>query len=190
MKKFNQFIPFVILLFLLGVIAISTYKINNKQQIQQEDLTEKSENRARGSLAEVIALPEFSLPDLFNSNQEFSRKDLVKKYSLVNFFASWCSTCRAEHEALLRLKDSKIIAMYGIAWRDIDENAKIYLQNNGNPFDKVAIDNKGLFTKIININAVPETLIIDFDGNVVLRYTGNLEESAIAEIEQFLASNK
>ena len=191
MKKFNDFIPFLTLIFLLSVIGISTYKISNKQQIQQEEFSKNSaENFDSRFSREKIVLPEFSLPDLFDSSKDFSKKDLVKKYSLVNFFASWCTTCRAEHENLMRLKDSGIIDIYGVAWRDIDDNTKSYLQSNGNPFVKVATDAQGLFTKIIGINAVPETLIIDREGNVILRYSGNLEETSVAEIKEFLAKNK
>ena len=184
----KNFLPFTILIFLVGLIAISTYNLNKKQAIEQGN--SNAEDMSIHFVKVKIPLPEFSLTDLFDENQNFSKKDLTKKYSLINFFASWCTTCREEHEILLRLQSEDIIDMYGIAWRDIDDNTRSYLSSNGNPFKKVAKDNTGLFTKITNINAVPETLIVDRNGEVVLRFRGNLQEFSIDEIKEFLKSHR
>jgi cytochrome c biogenesis protein CcmG/thiol:disulfide interchange protein DsbE len=187
----KKFLPFLTLIFLISLIGFSTYKLNKKQAdgfdvTVSEDGSEPSIHFSKVQ----IELPEFSLPDLFDKNETFSKKTLTGKYSIVNFFASWCTTCRAEHEILLRLHDSKIVDVYGIAWRDIDENTKLFLQNNGNPFTKVAKDSKGIFSKITGIQAVPETLIIDPKGNVVRRFRGNLQEFSIGEIMEFLKENE
>lgn len=191
MKKFSDYAPFLVLIFLVCVTGISTYKINSKQQASKENASVKKDNEGiSGFVKEKISLPEFSLPNLYDENKPFSKEDLIGKYSIINFFASWCTTCRAEHEILMRLKDDGIVDIYGVAWRDINQNTKDYLDKSGNPFTKVAGDNKALFTKIIGLNAVPETLIIDPEGNVILRYQGNLEDYVIADIRKFIASKK
>ena len=182
----KKYLPFLILIFLVSLIAVSTYKINNKQ-VDAENLENQNskEDSSPHFIKTKISLPDFSLPDLFKENEILSKKTFQKKYSLVNFFASWCTTCRAEHDILLRLKSEGIIDIYGIAFRDIDENTKKFLDQHGNPYTQVAKDSKGLFSKIINLNAVPETLIIDQNGDVVMRYRGNLQESSLDEIESF-----
>ena len=196
MKKFSDYTPFLVLIFLVCVTGISTYKINSKQQSSKEQSSkenayiEKDNEGISGFVKEKIALPEFSLPNLYDENKPFSKADLIGKYSIINFFASWCTTCRAEHEILMRLKDDRIADIYGVAWRDINQNTKDYLGKSGNPFTKVAGDNKALFTKIIGLNAVPETLIIDPQGNVILRYKGNLEDYVIEDIKKFIAAKK
>lgn len=182
----QKFLPFLTLLFLVSLIGISTYNLNKKQQV--EELQNSDELNVHFSKIK-ISLPEFSLPDLSDEEKSFSKKDLIGKYSVINFFASWCTTCRAEHEILMRLQSEKIIDIYGIAWRDIDENTKNYLKDSGNPFKKVGKDSQGLFTKITGIQAIPETLIIDPKGNVVMRYRGNLQEFSIDEIKEFLKKN-
>jgi cytochrome c biogenesis protein CcmG, thiol:disulfide interchange protein DsbE len=187
MNRFSKYLPFFMLVFFISIIGLSTYKINAKQQIGQKDLSaDVSKITTNFFSKENILLPEFSLPDLYDENKHFSDKDLKGKYSLINFFASWCTTCHAEHEVLLRLKSEGIIDMYGVAWRDIDDNTKSYLKESGNPFTQVASDNRAIFTKIIGIKAVPETLIVNPEGRVVLRYQGNLEDYAISEIRDFL----
>jgi len=181
----KNFVPFLTLVFLVGVIAVSTYNLNQKQVAKQDFAGVETGEKISVRFKKVqISLPEFSLSNLYDEDKTFSKNDLVGQYSLINFFASWCTTCRAEHETLLRLHDEKIIKMYGIAWRDIDEKTKDYLKESGNPFDVVAKDSRGLFTKITGIEAVPETLIVDEKGNVVLRYQGNLQEFMIDEIRE------
>jgi hypothetical protein len=64
------------------------------------------------------------------------------------------------------------------------------LEESGNPFKKVAKDSRALFTKITGIEAVPETLIIDPKGNVVMRYRGNLQDFSIDEVKEFLRENQ
>lgn len=183
----KKFLPFLTLIFLISLIGISTYKLNKKQEIAQDlQTSEGPEEFGIHFVKTNIELENFSLPDLYDEKEFFAKKDLLGKYSVVNFFASWCTTCRAEHEVLLRLRDAKIVDIYGVAWRDIDENTKSYLAASGNPFTRVIKDSRGLFTKLLNINAIPETLIIDPKGNVVMRFRGNLQEFSIDEIKGFL----
>lgn len=181
----KKFLPFLILVLLVGTITLSTYKLNKKQEAPQGQFDESRIHFVKTK----ITLPEFSLADLFDENQSFSKKDLIGKYSVINFFASWCTTCRAEHEILMELQKEGIIDLYGIAWRDIDENTKKFLEKNGNPYKKTAKDGMGLFNKITGIEAIPETVIIDKEGNIVRRLQGNLQEFSIDEIKEFLQKN-
>ena len=130
-----------------------------------------------------IALPEFSLPNLDPDEENFSNKDLAKKkYSLVNFFASWCTTCRAEHDVLMRIKSLGIVDIYGVAWHDIANNTKLYLEESGNPFTKVALDSKGVLGAAANIRAIPETWIVNQEGKVIRIFRGNLQDFSVDEI--------
>ena len=191
----KKFLPFLILVFLITLTGVSIYNLNSQQakatspKLDKSDNEVKSDNEINIHFSEVnIKLPDFSLPNLYEQNKTFSKKDLIGHYSIINIFASWCTTCRAEHNILLRLQGEKIIDVYGIAWRDIDDNTKYFLRKNGNPFDVVATDSKAVFSKLINLNSVPETLITDPKGNVVMRYRGNLQEFSIDEIKKFLRS--
>ncbi len=187
----KKFLPFLTLLFLVGLIGISTYNLNKKQSAEQELRNSVDDDKKNLHFTSVkIVLPEFSLPDLHNDKLDLSRNDFLGKYSIINFFASWCTTCREEHEILMRLKREGIADMYGVAWHDIDDNTMSYLKKNGDPFIKVAADNRGLFTKITGIEAVPETVIVDPEGVVVMRYRGNLQEFSIDEIAQFIKKHK
>ncbi len=189
----KKYLPLFTLFFLISVIAISTHNLSKNQQNHEEN-NQTTEDLSNEFIAEFrpqkIILPEFSLPDLYDENREFSKKDLLGHYSVINFFASWCTTCRAEHEILLSLKKENFVEVYGIAWRDINYNTIDYLKKSGNPFSRVAFDGRGLFSKIIGLNAVPETVIVDPDGNIVMRYSGNLQEFSIDEIRKYLEKHR
>ncbi|MSP33821.1 MAG: redoxin domain-containing protein [Rickettsiales bacterium] len=187
MKKIQRFLPFIILLSFVAVISIAIIKSTSKQNLDENQLSNEFSAKL---LRQKIKLPEFSLPDLFDENKNFSTKDLIndkKRYSVINFFASWCVTCLAEHEALMHLQSENIADVYGVAWRDFGKNTIKFLDKNGNPFKKVALDAQGLFTRILGIKAVPETVIVDPAGNVILRYQGNLSHETVAEIKNFLS---
>ena len=199
----NKFIPLAILFVVIFLIAIATRNLSNKQsdnatnsqeisssQNDEEIAEKKEDGGSEINFAEVeIDLPEFSIPDLSDSSKTFSKKDLIGKYTIINVFASWCSTCRMEHDVLIRMQTEAIADLYGIAWRDIDKNTIKYLQQNGNPFSKVGADNKGIFSKIINLEAVPETWLVNPKGKIVLRLKGNLQEFSGDEIKRYIRLN-
>jgi len=187
MKKIQRFLPLIIL---LGFVALTSIAVIKSTSTQKTDESQISNEFAATSSKQKIKLPEFSLPDVFDENKNFSIKDLVNqenKYSIINFFASWCTTCLAEHEALLHLQSENIANIYGVAWRDFAKNTIKFLDKNGNPFKKVALDGQGLFTRILGIKAVPETVIVDPQGNVIMRYQGNISHETVIEIKNFLS---
>lgn len=199
----NKFIPLAILFVVIFLIAIATRNLSNKQsdnatnsqEISSTQEVEDSGERKEDSGSEInfskadIDLPEFSIPDLLEKGKNFSKKDLIGKYTIINVFASWCGTCRMEHDLLINLQTEAIADLYGIAWRDIDKNTTKYLQQNGNPFSKVGVDNKGIFSKFLDLEAVPETWLINPKGKIVLRLKGNLQEFSIDEIKRYIRLN-
>ena len=63
-------------------------------------------------------------------------QDLVKKsqYTLINFWASWCAPCRAEHKYLINLKrNAKNLKLIGINFKDEKKNANKFLSEFGDP---------------------------------------------------------
>lgn len=183
----NRYIPFLILIIFVSIIGVSTYKINDKQHLS-EPITDVGQVKFALFSKSDILLPEFTLPNLYEG-EDFVKEELLGQYSVVNFFASWCTTCVAEHKVLMRLKQKGVIKIYGVAWRDIRDNTRTFLEKHGNPYDIVVSDSKALFSKITGIKAVPETLIVDPSGRVVYRYQGNLQAFFIDEIERFVIEN-
>ena len=92
---------------------------------------------------------------------------------LVNFWASWCPPCRAEHSKLLELSEQGV-QIIGINFNDNEDNASLYLKESGNPFTSIAFDPSGKTAIDWGVTAPPETFIINSKGVVIFRFAGPL----------------
>ena len=115
-------------------------------------------------------LPETSL----ESQTLLTAADLsTGEVTLVNFWASWCPPCRAEHPVLLQMQEEGI-RVAGVNFRDPAENAEAMLAELGDPFFAGAFDRAGRTSIDWGVTAPPETFIIDGDGTVLFRFQGPL----------------
>ncbi|SMY09074.1 DsbE family thiol:disulfide interchange protein [Flavimaricola marinus] len=113
-------------------------------------------------------LPDEALP----GTTMLTRADLESgEVTVVNFWASWCPPCRAEHPTLHALTEEGI-RVAGINFRDDVGNAQSYLADEGDPFFATGLDPRGRVSIDWGVTAPPETFIIDGDGTVLFRFTG------------------
>jgi cytochrome c biogenesis protein CcmG/thiol:disulfide interchange protein DsbE len=111
--------------------------------------------------------------------------------TVVNFWATWCPPCRAEHPQLLAMAE-RGVRVAGVNIMDDDENAVAYLAEEGNPFIGVATDPNGRNRVEWGVTAPPETFIVGGDGTVLFRFVGPLigtdyEVRFLPELEKALA---
>lgn len=115
-------------------------------------------------------LPETGLPDI----PVLTAADLRGgEVTVVNFWASWCPPCRAEHPVLKDMA-AKGIRVAGVNMMDKEADATAYLAEDGNPFFAVATDPNGRNRVEWGVTAPPETFIVAGDGTVLFRFTGPL----------------
>ena len=91
--------------------------------------------------------------------------------TVVNFWASWCPPCRAEHPTLLKLAADGI-RVAGVNFKDTEAQAADYLADEGNPFLGVAFDPQGRSAIDWGVTAPPETFIVGGDGTVLFKFIG------------------
>ena len=100
---------------------------------------------------------------LFDSVDFYDMKPLNQKelddFYIVNFFASWCKPCLAEHPLLMELQ-SKGIKIIGINFRDDEENFVKWINEHGNPFFHIIRDD-GSIAYEMGLIGVPETFFIE-----------------------------
>jgi cytochrome c biogenesis protein CcmG, thiol:disulfide interchange protein DsbE len=115
--------------------------------------------------------PAFDLPAL-DDQPGLASADLAGNVVLVNFFASWCVPCRAEHPLLMRLAAAGGVALYGIDYKDKPEAASRLLAELGNPYRRVGADRDGRTFIDFGAYGVPETYVIDKGGHIRYRQVG------------------
>lgn len=93
--------------------------------------------------------------------------------TIVNFWASWCPPCRAEHPNLLGLQ-ARGFRVAGINFRDEADKAAAYLAEDGDPFFATGFDPRGRVALDWGVTAPPETFIVGPDGTVLNRFVGPL----------------
>jgi cytochrome c biogenesis protein CcmG/thiol:disulfide interchange protein DsbE len=98
----------------------------------------------------------------------------------INFFASWCIPCRAEHPLLKKLNAETGIPVLGLAWKDKKEALQGFLNELGNPYARIGTDDTGRIGIVdFGITGVPETFIIDKQGIIRDRIGGPLSDDLI-----------
>ena len=126
-----------------------------------------------GEAAPAVAVT--PLGDLPVFSQEVLTAEGVK---LVNYWASWCAPCRAEHPNLSEIADSGI-PIYGINYKDDPDKALAFLDELGNPYAAVGADATGRMALEWGVYGVPETYVIDGEGRIVLRIAGPITQRTL-----------
>jgi len=101
---------------------------------------------------------------------------------LVNFFASWCTPCLAEHPLFTRLKEREGAVIIGIAWKDKPDATRAWLKRLGDPFARIGVDQDGKLALDWGLSGVPETYLVDGQGIVRLHFRGPITERDLGTI--------
>ena len=100
--------------------------------------------------------------------------------TVVNVFASWCAPCRVEHPHLSAL-EARGVRVVGIAWRDRPADTRRFLRELGDPYAVVLTDPEGRSGVELGISGVPESFLVDANGQVVAKASGPLVDAAAVE---------
>ena len=130
-----------------------------------------------------FTIPIFSTETLNDSSIYFSNQNIKSgKYSLINIWASWCSTCRIEHKFLMKLSKVSTLDIYGVNFKDEKKNAISYLNEFGNPYLMTGLDYDGSLSINLGIYGVPESVLIDKNKKILAKYIGPLNKKYYREI--------
>lgn len=131
---------------------------------------------------DLAAVPSLEVPGL--KTADLAGGEVV----LVNFFASWCVPCRAEHGYLSALAEETAVPLYGINHRDKPEDAAAWLAELGNSYQRIGAD-PGRAAVEWGATGVPETFIVDGAGRIRWHHRGPLVPEIIErEVRPTLAA--
>ncbi len=117
-------------------------------------------------------MPDFALTRLTPEREALTKQDLIGKVSLVNVFGSWCSSCILEHPQLEAIAASKLVALYGVDWRDPPGAGAAWLMRYGDPYLKTGVDGDSRLAIDLGVTGAPETFLVDREGRIRFKQVG------------------
>ena len=121
--------------------------------------------------------PQFELPQLGNPQHTVGSSDYAGKVALVNVWATWCVGCRQEHDFLMQLARENTVPIYGLNWRDRQDEALSWLSQLGDPYVATGFDGDGRVGIDWGVYGAPETFLIGADGTVLHKHISPLNRT-------------
>ena len=117
-------------------------------------------------------MPQFTLASANHPQTVLTNNIFKGQVSLLNVFASWCITCRAEHAVMMDIHDQHVVRMYGLAYKDSRAQLLPWLHQFGDPYAQVIDDSQGQLAINLGVYGTPETFIIDQKGIIRYKHVG------------------
>ncbi len=141
-------------------------------------------------IAEVNSpAPDFELKD--SKGKMWKLSDLRGKVVFINFWATWCTSCKAEmpyKEKLYQIMKDRPFQMLGILFKDNPRNLVSYFKKHKVSLPTLINLDNGV-SRLYGTSGVPETFIIDKEGIIREKIVGPQEwdsDETIAMIEKWL----
>lgn len=137
-------------------------------------------------MAERIKAPVLASMTLSGTNYSHERG----KVTVVNVWASWCAPCRAEIPTLISLsKKFSEVKFIGILTRDNPPTAEAFQRRFAIPYptlidDSILIGFKGSLAA----NAIPSTVVIDRNGGVAGRISGQVTYASLSSLIELVSN--
>ena len=167
----NKLNLFVVIIFLSFCFIIFYKGLNNPNTYSPKIKSEKK-------------IPIFEAKD-FNSSVYLNSIQIFEEdvFYIVNIWASWCVPCRTEHPLLMKLSKNQSVKLVGLNYKDNLNNAKKFIDEFGNPYSQIIIDNDGTLSVEFGAYGVPETFIIDKNKMIIKKFIGPIDKKIVEEIK-------
>lgn len=120
-------------------------------------------------------VPEFRLPSLTEPATLLDHTLFRGRVSLLNVWATWCPSCRAEHAFLAKLA-AQGVPIVGVNYKDDGDAARRWLADYGNPYTASIVDADGSLGVDLGVFGAPETYVIDKDGVIRFKHVGVVDD--------------
>lgn len=120
-------------------------------------------------------VPAFSLPAVDDPARTLSEADLKGKPALLNVWATWCVSCKAEHPVLTELA-AQGVNIVGINYKDDNANALKWLKEFHNPYQLDIRDEQGSLGLNLGVYGAPETFLVDKHGIIRHKFVGVIDQ--------------
>ena len=124
----------------------------------------------------------FNSKDFYTKEIRDSKILKTKDFSLINYWASWCAPCRAEHSELMQLSKKENLNIIGINFKDKKNEAEQFLKELGNPYDHLLVDQDGRFSINLGVYGIPESILLNKELKILKKFIGPLDNKRVIEI--------
>lgn len=115
-------------------------------------------------------------------DEQVTLADYEGEWVLVNLWASWCDPCREEAPALERYSRAHRdeLTVVGVATEDATPDALAFAREFDLTYDLLH-DGDGEMKDAWGATGLPETMLVDPEGNLALRSIGPVDEAYLEE---------
>lgn len=161
MSRASLFVPLAVFALVIGIGYVG-FSLNDPHQLPSALLGKP--------------FPAFEAPLLAEPERTVSRADLLGEPVLVNVWATWCPTCKAEHNELLEIRANTGLKIVGLNYKDDPAAAREWLSAYGNPYEIVIQDLDGSLGVELGVYGAPESFLLDADGTIVYKRVGDINQ--------------
>lgn len=145
-------------------------------------------------LAQTKSLPDVEVKDLEGKTIKLSELQADGKVRLYSFWATWCSPCKKELDAIndyyAEWAEKYNFELVAVSVDDSRTAAKVkpMVAEKGWEY-RIVLDQSQALMKAVGITAVPYTIMVDGKGNVIYEHNGYVPGDEL-EIENHLKELK
>ncbi len=134
-------------------------------------------------------MPSFQLSSLQDPQRMLTEADLkFDEPVLLNVWATWCPSCKAEHAQLNRMATQEGVKIIGVNYKDERNKANVWLEKYLNPYVINIYDDKGSLGLDLGVYGAPETYILDAKGVIRYKHVGVVDERVWQQLKGVMAS--
>ena len=142
----------------------------------------------------ITNIKPFSLPLIKNytaAQPRISHKEFAGKAFIMNFWASWCTTCDREEKAVVslwkRYAETEKIKFLSVATMD-NKNDVLKSTKRKDIQAPLALDGSGEMAQQYEVKSIPQTLLVDSQGRICHWAKGPLVAATLVQFESALKS--
>ncbi|MBT8212643.1 MAG: redoxin domain-containing protein [Acidimicrobiia bacterium] len=121
-----------------------------------------------------------------DGDAQFDTSLLAGDIVVVNFWASWCTGCRVEHEALLEAAEAFApfdVQFVGVLYQDNPERGRSWLEEVGRSRETIYVVDEGSRVGLdYGVFGLPETFFVDRNGTIVAKKTGVISAGELSTV--------